>query len=184
MSQCVELNCSYDWGIYDLIQWFFPINYYINTDLRIGNLEGLYYEYEISKERIKIPKRNGDIQPLPRIPMKSVGKKLPLMSNLINEAWHCCVRNHEIFHQVILETGFGNVKLPVEERKKLFAEQDNCIKIKNKNAFMIKIIWNQLMNEIEEFSYSPPIKKNGIAGYEYKLAKDHFDTVNKELQKK
>lgn len=61
---------------------------------------------------------------------------------------------------------------------KIMREYNICIKCKkNRNIYYIKIIWNHLMEEIEDFAYSPSLKKDGIVGYEYLRALGNFEKL-------
>jgi hypothetical protein len=58
-------------------------------------------------------------------------------------------------------------------------KQSEHTKIKNACQFLIKIRWNQLLNEIIQFKYAPPKRKGKVAGYKYKTSKIRWDKLVK-----
>jgi hypothetical protein len=89
---------------------------------------------------------------------------IPPMNEIIRKGWLSIEWTYEWEKSGILDKNY---------------KQSEHTKIKNACQFLIKIRWNQLLNEIIQFKYAPPKRKGKVAGYKYKTSKIRWDKLVK-----
>jgi hypothetical protein len=104
--------------------------------------------------------------------------EVPMIPDIISEAWKSLRWLHV--------WSFHRNMTPVDN-------QSEHVHNKNTKAFLLRMRWGQLLDEIRQFKYNPPIKPEievdglliaGVSGYAFRKARQHYESFDFRTHKR